>query len=202
MQAFLLGSGGDKMLTATAVVGATAAAAATGTSIGTIVGIVGAIFGSIGTTVGAVFTVRAAVKSNSFKKEIDKLSKANKEQKEINCELKDNINKLTKSNINQERKIDELQRLNNNYEARFRELESSSKNYNRRIDKLDNSSELTTQILVQHNNFFNRKTYEPNESEMFRYGKSRRRSNAIMKKFGMPKLEKKDFDRNCESEYL
>jgi len=81
MQAFLLECGGDKMLTATAVAGATAAAAATGTSIGTILGIVSAIFGGIGTTVGTVFTVRAAIKSNSSKKEIDKLSKSNEEQK-------------------------------------------------------------------------------------------------------------------------
>ena len=181
-------TGGDKMLTATAVVGATTAAT-TGTSIGAVLSIIGTIFGVGGTTVGTVFTVRAAVKSNSSKKEIDKLSRSNEEQKKINCELKDNINKLTKSNINHERKIDELQRLNNNY--------------GNRIEELENSSSFTAQILMQQNNIFNRnkKTYEPDESEMFSYKKTRRRSNAIMKKFGIPELEEKDFYRNCESEY-
>ena len=194
------------MLTTTAVVGA--AAAATGTSIGTM--IVG-IAGTITTAIGTVFTVRAAIKSNSYKKEIEKLSKFNEEQKKINSELKNNVDKLKESNNSfkelskqHERKIDELQRLNNNHEARFRELESSSENYNRRIDKLDNSSELTTQILMQHNNLSNRNgnTYKSNESEKFSYKKTRRRSNAMLKKFGMPKLEEKDFCRNCESEYM
>ena len=179
------------MLTATVVVGATAAAAtSTGIGIGTVLSIVGSIFGVGCTAVGTGFAVRASIKSNSSKKEIDKLSKSNEEQKKINSELKDNINKLTKSNMNHEKKIDELQKLNNKYESR--------------IEELENSSRFTSQILMQHNNLFNRNrnTYKHNESEMFSYGKSRRRSNAIMKKFGMPKLEKKDFDRNCESEYL
>ena len=184
------------MLTATVVIGATAAAATTGTSIGTVLSVIGTIFGIGSTAVGTGFTVHAALKSNSYKKEIEKLSKSNEEQKKINSELKNNLDRLKESNNSfkelskqHERKIDELQRLNNNY--------------GNRIEELENSSSFTARILMQQNNLFNRnrKTYEPDESEMFSYKKTRRRSNAMLKKFWMPKLEEKDFYRNCESEY-